>query len=57
MVIIGSLLVYIGYKMSFPSTYMVLAWFTVFLGALKVISGFFKGVYDAGVEDGESKSD
>jgi len=49
--ITGLLLVYIGYKMNFPVPYMVGAWFTVFLGALKVFSGFFKGVYDAGVEE------
>ena len=55
--ITGLLLVYIGYKMQFPILYMVAAWFVTFLGALKSFSGFFKGVYDAGVEDGESKSD
>lgn len=54
--ICGLLLVYIGYKMQFPLIYMIAAWFVTFVGGARAFTQFFKGVYDAGVEDGESKT-
>lgn len=52
--IVGILLLYIGLKNGYPTLYIVACWVVILIRALKILTDFCKGVYDAGRDDGKS---